>query len=128
MKKLLLGSLSLCLFSLSVTIFQMSCKKDAIAQAGTTSTITQEGKLIVFGQDRVIATENYDGSGYTKLNLTLPAGYVFSNAIELHLSPDHKTIFFTCTDSNIQLSYGFACNIDGSNVRKIDANYTHVAY
>jgi hypothetical protein len=127
MKKLLLGSLSLCLFSLSVMIFQMSCKKDAVAQAST-AVVTQDGKLIVFTPDHNIGVENYDGSGLIKLNITIPAGYIFSSLPDIHISPDHKNIFFTCTDSKEQAGYGFVCNIDGSNVRKIDANYIHLAF
>jgi hypothetical protein len=37
MKKLLMGSAALTLFSISMIIFQMSCKKDATAQTGGTS-------------------------------------------------------------------------------------------
>lgn len=37
MKKLLMGSVALTLFSISIIIFQMSCKKDATAQTGGTN-------------------------------------------------------------------------------------------
>ena len=35
MKKLLLGSVALTLFSIAIAIFQMSCQKEANAQTGT---------------------------------------------------------------------------------------------
>jgi len=37
MKKLLMGSVALTLFSISIIIFQMSCKKEATAQTGGTN-------------------------------------------------------------------------------------------
>lgn len=53
MKKLLLGSATLLMFSIAILIFQMSCKKDAVAQTGTSNyvlpaaTTTSLGGVII---------------------------------------------------------------------------------
>jgi hypothetical protein len=44
MKKLLMSSIVLTVFSLSIILFQFSCKKDAVAQ--TTTTLTKDQILV----------------------------------------------------------------------------------
>lgn len=69
MKKLLMGSLALTLFSISIIIFQMSCKKDATAQTNNTSGIIQLNKILYSKNptgtsgNGEIWTANYDGTG-----------------------------------------------------------------
>jgi hypothetical protein len=95
MKKLLMGSAALTLFSISIVIFQMSCKKDATAQTGGTSytlpaaTTSTLGGIIV-GSGLSVTTNgtisvNNNSSGTVQLNKILysknPTGTAGSNEI-----------------------------------------------
>jgi hypothetical protein len=124
MKKLLQGSIALLLFSISIMIFQASCKKDAVA--ATTAT-TQAGLILYQNSTGGLGLENYDGTNPTPLNITLPTGLAIANTYPISVSPDHKNIFFTAVTLNLSSYYGYACNIDGSNVRKIDNSAWHFA-
>lgn len=128
MKKLLMGSVSLLLFSASLLIFQASCKKEANAQANTATTV-QEGKLLVITSDSNIGIENYDGSGLVNLHIAFPAGYHLPGQANITISPDHKTIFFALTNVLTDNgTAGYACNIDGTNIRKVDNSNWHIAF
>ena len=108
MKKLLLGSAALTLFSISILIFQISCKKDAKAQSGTNSC----SEIIIV---------NFP-SGFNPLNSTS-----FDNengiVLESSASPNNNTENYTYFLSNYsfrdigslkQKTYTFKTNIPGS--------------
>jgi|GEM_PF-6521847 hypothetical protein len=132
MKKLLLSSIVLSLFAISMTLFQLSCKKVALAAITTTTaptTIFQEGKMLVITSDNNIGIENYDGTGLVNLHVAIPQGFHIPPDANLSISPDHKTIFFALTDIvTTNGDAGYACNIDGSNVHKVDVSDWHIAY
>ena len=126
MKKLLLGSAALLMFSCAILIFQISCKKDAMAQSPTSTT----NKILIF--KRIIGNfdgpfetwiANYDGSNATQILASVP-GWKLSNP---KLAPDGSKIFFIGSDSTTINTTSlateiFSSNIDGSNVQRITNN------
>lgn len=137
MKKILLSTLVLLFFSLSIIIFQISCKKPVDAATPNNSTISQQNK-IVFQKDfygsgltatpydhAEIWTANYDGTNQQKLNVDLPSGVVIVLGQAIKVSPDGKTLFFTgfAPGNNYPTTSTpwsiYSCNIDGSNVRLV---------
>lgn len=159
MKKILLGSIVLTIFSLSIILFQFSCQKEATAQTtpytlptATTSTlggiivgtglsVTNNGVLSVTNStgglqqlNKIVyqkyytsgATEiwtaNYDGTGQTKLNITLSTGLTIDEDGSVKLSPDGQTVFFDVIEIAAPVYRGiYSCKIDGTNVRQIVA-------
>lgn len=134
MKKLLMGAIVLSCFAIALTLFQMSCKKDATAQTG--SSATQLNKVIFVKSLFVngsytgvceIWTCNYDGTGVAKVNITLPSGVYYSDGMIPAMSPNGQKIFFTAstltgnTSSGNTPFYGdlYSCNSDGTSVTKI---------
>ncbi len=123
MKNLVKASLAMLFFSVSLCIFQLSCKKDVSANT------TAGADLIVFlkvNTSRQYEIWTADGSGGNQkyVPVTLPAGYTFSFGNEggqLKLSPGKGTIYFTA--SNVSPAGNptniFSCTITGSNVTKI---------
>jgi len=111
MKKILLSTAVLTAFSLSVVLFQISCKKSADAATPGTSTGSLQENKILYSTDEGILTPtgfeleklhiaNYDGTNVTDINLVLPTGVTLltrsnvGNSNNMSVSPDHKTIFF----------------------------------
>lgn len=68
MKKLFLGSLALTLFSMSIILFQISCKKDAVAQT-TTEPCAKQPKLQFLGNGTLY---NFDALLYGGLWIDFP--------------------------------------------------------
>jgi len=138
MKKILLSTAVLTVFSLSVILFQISCKKSADAATPSTSTSVQQENKILYSTDEgtvvngfnieKLHTANYDGTNVTDINLVLPAGVSLVHAHNAAyygnpcISPDHKTIFFEVVIKGTSNAVSFAiysCNIDGSNPHQI---------
>lgn len=117
-----MSSLVLTVFSVSLIIFQLSCKKDSIAQ--TPSTVLQLEKVIFkkvinSGGTTIVEiwTAKYDGTSAAKVNIALPSGVLFSDDMTPMFSPDGQKIFFTASSEwggNL-----YVCNADGSGVSKI---------
>jgi hypothetical protein len=135
MKKILLSTFVLTAFSLSIILFQISCKKSAEAATPTTSTgVTQQNKIIytrnllLSGSQGTYYDEiwiaNYDGTNPQKINITLPAGLFVDYTTFVKLSPDQKTIFFSVADANGDKNGTgfFSANIDGTNAKLIVPN------
>ncbi|MBS1639927.1 MAG: hypothetical protein JSR12_07710 [Bacteroidetes bacterium] len=132
MKKLLLGSVVLAVFSMVIILFQLSCQKTASAQTTNGSGLTQLNKILftkyISNGNNSVSTEevwtsNYDGTNAVKVNIVLPSGIVFTDGMLPRLSPDGKKIFFNAGavnsggyNSNADI---YSCNIDGSGVTKI---------
>lgn len=118
-----MGSIAILCFSIAISIFQISCEKEAIAQSS--STTQQQGKIIfskylitnTIGSSE-IWTANYDGSNQTKIPITIPAGMEIEGNIGL--SPDGQTLFFAIWDGSKSSLY--KCKIDGSGLTKIVSN------
>jgi len=133
MKKILLSTIVLTAFSFSIILFQLSCKKSAVAASSAEATIQQQNKIIyeknfplpgtgaIYGE---IWTANYDGSNQQKINITLPSGLFVSYTSFVKLSPDEKTIFFRVDNvAGDKNGTGFySANIDGTNPKLIIAN------
>ena len=119
MKKLLLSSVVLLTFAVSLLIFNVSCKKEAKAQSS--QPIIQQGKIFFIksvSNEEQIWTANYDGTNQQEINLTLPTGTSIDGISSI--SPDRKTIFVAVADGSTDDIY--TCNVDGSNLKKILSN------
>ena len=124
MKKLLLGSFCLLLFTSSILLFQASCSK---SNAQMTNTNSQAGK-IVFGRNvsghYQIWIANYDGSNAVAIPIVLPQDISLIQNVDskgVKVSPDGKTLFFLAGKivNNYQEVSVYCCNIDGSNAHLI---------
>ena len=119
MKKLLLSSVILLTFAVSLLIFNVSCKKEAKAQSS--QPIAQQSKIIFIksvSNEEQIWTANYDGTNQQEINLTLPVGSSIDGISSI--SPDRKTIFVPVWNGSVDDLY--TCNVDGSNLKKIISN------
>jgi Tol biopolymer transport system component len=134
MKKLLLSSIILLLFSCSILIFQVSCQKEAKAN---TNNITQQNKIIYIkalpsaGDQNEIWTANIDGTNQQRVAINFPANYALEDdGGSITLTPDNQKIIFAMSVNSIRQVY--SCNIDGSNLTKIiedgAGHYSIVAY
>jgi len=116
MKKLLLSSIILLLFSCSMLLFQISCQKQANARTNETGS----NKIVYSKYDGTsvgeIWTANIDGTNQQKVNVTLPSNTI---AISTSVSKDGSKIIFA-TESNDSTKEGiYTCNIDGTNLTKV---------
>ncbi len=125
MKKILLSSVVLLVFSASMLVFQMSCKKDLNASPNQQNKVLYV-KLETSGFE--LWTVNTDGSNKNKVPLTLPSNLSFpstpSNFLQFLplISPDGNTIILTLMDANLGSDFSiYRCNIDGTNLTLIDA-------
>ena len=116
MKKLLQSSTALLLFSISLLLFDISCKKEINAQANTTDTTPKTlGILVYVKNSQEIWKCNFDGSNQTRINFEIPTGsYIYRG---ISISPDAKKIFFTLTD-NVG-NWVASVNFDGTGFIKI---------
>lgn len=124
MKKLLLSSLVLLLFSLSILIFQISCQKDANAKINNTTGLDK----IVFVKTTTarkieIWTANIDGTNQQQVNVSLPAGKEIQFN-DVDITSDGSKVIFGVTDSLISANDIYTCNIDGTNLVRIIGNTT----
>ncbi|MFT3749004.1 MAG: hypothetical protein QM768_11830 [Agriterribacter sp.] len=144
MKKLLLGSIVLTLFSISILLFQISCRKEVSARNtgdGTAGKILMSKNIEVkyFEQSGVDSLNNPhfderiltylefyilkdDETAPAKINISLPPDeYPW---LEARLSNDGSKIFFGAYHTIKGYSGVYACNVDGSDVRRIgDENF-----
>ena len=141
MKKILLASALLTLFSLSIILFQASCAKTAQAQQTgqttavldktliqktvqiqTGTTIDSSGNPIpIYRNAGEFYTINNDGSNLTKINIILPAGtYASAGLSSGYLSPDEKKLIFVVSNANLQTSIYALTLSNGSLVKLVD--------
>lgn len=125
MRKLLLSSIVLFLFSASILMFQMSCKKEAKADnpiVTQSDGLKQLGKILYYSRgDGGFWLMNYDGTDKKKLNIILPSGE--TDFGEAKLSPDGQTLFFTAwhpvMTSEKDITSIYSCKLDGSGLTKL---------
>jgi len=126
MKKLLLSSIILFLFSASILLFQVSCQKEA--NAGVINT-NAANKIVYIKNYRPsgtlineIWTANLDGSNQQKVNITIPSGKFIDNE-NVAISADGSKIIISIWD-NIASSTGdiYTCNLDGTGLTRIVGN------
>ena len=121
MKKLLLSSIVLFLFSASIMMFQVSCQKDANAKINE---LIQQNKIVYTKTDNLgkafIWIANTDGTSQTKVPITLPVGYFIRNYATI--TPDGTKIIFPVEapgGGGIDINYIYSCSTDGSNLQQI---------
>ena len=76
MKKILLSSLALFLFSASIFMFQLSCSKDANAGGSGGSSSFSQGKILINKDDKSFVIIDKNGT-QTIVNITLPNGFIY---------------------------------------------------
>ena len=120
MKKLLMGTICLALFAITLSLVQISCSKTEAQNS--TSQVTSINKIlykeVMPGMLRY-SIANYDGSGIQHLNIPFPAGFVTSTTHNPVLSPDGTKIFFEGRET-ANLNYGiYKCDTSGANFMRI---------
>lgn len=131
MKKILLSTIVLIAFVMATMLFDISCKKSAVAQ-NSNSNIIQQNKIIYLkyqtgtssGTTISIYSANYDGSNAQQIKPVLPSGVAINDNF-LSISPDGKTIFFSVYNNGNEID-GYSCNFDGSNVKKVTTYSEHI--
>jgi len=136
MKKLLLSSIVLLLFSFSILLFQVSCQKEA--NANTNNTTTTQNKILFVksqtGQPREIWTANIDGTNQQKVNITIPSGKTIDDETVEITADGSKIVLVLWNNATPSTGDIYTCNIDGSDLTKIIGNttagteYTSVKY
>jgi tricorn protease-like protein len=124
MKKIILSSIVLLIFSISIAVFQVSCQKDATANTNSdnNTTGTQQNKIIYLKRiietgTNEIWTSNYDGSDQKKLNVVLSG----MTPWRINISPDGQNIFIIvfplgALEGKTDI---YTCKTDGNNLKKI---------
>lgn len=126
MKKLLLGSMTLLIFSASVIIFQVSCSKEANAKDDDGE---GNGKLVLFRKDtnspdpaeiNQLWLMNSNGGNKRRVNVTFPGPDYFIATGRL---VDNGTkIIMTISkinESGDNYYVFFKCNLDGSGLQQL---------
>lgn len=128
MKKILLSSIILFLFSVSVVLFQISCKKEAVADVGVNGAGGSNLGVILFiktvqndkpNLSKELWTANYDGTNQKKINITVGTGKIIESGF---LSPDGKIVFVVfqekLSNNDVEINT-YSCLPDGSNLKRI---------
>jgi len=111
MKRILLASIILTLFSCSLLIFQVSCRQEATAQTtGSSNVIPFVSWTSVKGS---LYTINIDGTNQRVLNIGMEATFIYGIV-------DNK-IVFVGRPSGSSTGQLYTCNIDGSNVHLLSS-------
>ena len=143
MKKLLLSSVVLIAFSISIIIFQMSCQKTVTAQV--TGTLGALNKILLqksvyklvgstfdsIGRPPIPLYSNtsefylvgYNGGTPTRINIQMPAGeYTAGDGV---IGADGDKLIFGASNLDVQPGHFiYSCSLDGSNlVRLVNGDY-----
>ncbi len=123
MKKLLITSATLFLFSASIFMFQISCSKDANAGNSGGSGINSISKIIYYGGNTPnnpskIYIKNADGTGTTTIiSPSLPSGFdIYAGDLDIH--SDGTYIYFSARKLSSQGTterFLFRCDMNGLN-------------
>ena len=122
MKKIVLSSLALFLFSASIFMFQLSCSKDANAggSGGAGSTSLASKILYKIRNQNTICIKNADGSGSaTFINVQIPSGFKFDDSDENSIQSDGSFIYFTLSNTTMSEYFVFRCDMTGGNVKQL---------
>jgi hypothetical protein len=127
MKKLLITSATLFLFSASILMFQISCSKDANAGNSGGSGIMSQGKVLILKSSAQGSSQfaTIDKNGIETIitpNLPAPYSYISKN----RYTTDGNTIYFVAIGANVTSSL-FTCDINGSNVKNLNKDITGYA-
>lgn len=120
MRKILLSSIILFLFSASIVLFQISCKKDAKADVITAST---NGKILFSKYSNGLPPKtqelwsiNQDGTNPKNIYINLPIGFEY-DVEDLKINSDGTKIFLKIYDEGI-----YSCSINGGDLTKVLEN------
>ena len=118
MKKLLMSSAVLFLFSASIMMFQISCSKTANAGNNTSA---GGGNNVIWiqnesGQNITFRTMNVNDGSFKDINMTLPSQ--FNQTGEKFLACNGSLIIFTAFKSGLAGSQKICtCDMNGNNVK-----------
>ncbi len=124
MKKLLYSSIVLSVFSLSVIVFQISCKDNSVAKSNATQTQTK------FLYSRIATsgtweywTANLDGTSAQQIPISLPnsekiGGYG-------NLTSDGQTLIFNAYNSGFTNTYIYSVSMNGTNLKKLSESLSN---
>ena len=116
MKKLIMASAALFLFSTSIMIFQISCSKTA--SAGTSINNGTASKIVFYTKQGMIGIKNADGTGTTSIiSPTLPSGFTLKSDGDTDINSDGTQIFFVANSSTGRKL--FRCDLSGNNVLQV---------
>jgi hypothetical protein len=118
MKKLLMASAVLFLFSASIMMFQISCSKTA--NAGTGGSAASGNNVIwiqnEIGQNITFRTMNVNDGTFKDINMTLPSQ--FDQTAEKFLACNGNLIIFAAFKSGSSGSQKICtCDMNGSNIK-----------
>jgi hypothetical protein len=123
MKKLFLSSIALFVFSISIVIFQMSCRKSAVAQSVTNS-VSPISIILIERQDssgtggrQAYYTMNYDGSNLKQINVS---NFPLTDQMipgTGKLSPDGKILFFM--GNTASGTFVYSINTNSTNINQL---------
>lgn len=92
----------------------------------TSSGTTQQNKIlfvksIVSGttERSEIWTANYDGTNAQKINIIVPSGMTIDGEIGPAISPDRQTIFFSMSNTTLNINNIYSCKLDGTSLTKV---------
>jgi hypothetical protein len=125
MKKLLMATICLSVFAISLSVIQISCSK--IEAQNSTNNTTSFNKIlyketIYNGTNPSIirySIINYDGSGVQHLNIPFPPGFRVPSYGQASLSPDMQKIFFIGFETAHPTNGIYSCDTSGANFLRI---------
>lgn len=122
MKKLLQSSIVLFLFSSSMFLFEISCKKEVSAKITSPTSMNKVAYLRhVTGSSGggELWIMNIDGTNKTQIPVTPPSGYYISD--DLSVSPDGTKLIFSMYSGTAPEVFAglWSVNTDGSNLVRI---------
>jgi hypothetical protein len=126
MKKLLMGSVALILFSVSVVVFQVSCSKDAMA--GNDDDNGGKGKMVLYkistdaggdqNNEQLWLMES-NGSNRHRVNIVFPQNDFFITSARL-VDKGTKIILFAIKFNEVDnYRVAYKCNLDGSGLTQL---------
>jgi len=128
MKKLLLSSIVLFLFSASILIFQVSCKKEAKAESPTASEKNNESLILYTVYDKSDNGMEYwlidiDGNNRRKIPINLPDNLVLDSDGGSLINEGQTLIFLVSEKERkadgSRVFYIYSCSTDGSKLKKV---------
>lgn len=126
MKKLLMSSVIMIVFSIATVVTQVSCQKTAVAQSGGGTVTATPLDLMVFAQGNSIYTAKTDGANKTLIPITMPTG--LSMGGDVRLTADGAYVIFTVDNSSVAGVYIYKCSVSGGTPTKIVDNATTKGY
>jgi hypothetical protein len=121
MKKIAYSTIILLLFSISMILFQISCRDEAVAQLTGVSFEPKYRFLYTYHDDKTNDTEfwtaKHDGTDKKQIPITLPSELTFSGPSG-RLTSDGETLIFTVKDAN-NIKYIYSIFTNGTDLKMI---------